>query len=91
MGKARSAAAARQARPRANPFEVKVNRQKFPVLGRSARHDVGQPGLSRARAIQKVRSGPPPGLSSRICTQKSHLARGGRSGTPPGRPSCRRC
>lgn len=32
---------------------MKVNRQKFPVLGRSTRHDVGQPGLARARAIHK--------------------------------------
>lgn len=64
MGRARSAgarqapggpAAARGGRPRPNPnpFEVKVNRQKFPVLGRRARHDVGQPGVSRARALRK--------------------------------------
>uniref|UniRef100_F7CL12 NOP14 nucleolar protein n=1 Tax=Ornithorhynchus anatinus TaxID=9258 RepID=F7CL12_ORNAN len=36
-----------------NPFEVKVNRQKFHVLGRKTRHDVGIPGVSRAKAIQK--------------------------------------
>ncbi|XP_045429957.1 nucleolar protein 14 isoform X2 [Pipistrellus kuhlii] len=42
-----------RARPNPNPFEVKVNRQKFQVLGRKTRHDVGQPGVSRARAIQK--------------------------------------
>ncbi|KAG8508660.1 Nucleolar protein 14, partial [Galemys pyrenaicus] len=64
MGRARSAGArqapggpagARGSRPRPNPnpFEVKVNRQKFPVLGRRPRHDVGLPGVSRARAIQK--------------------------------------
>ncbi|XP_059962702.1 nucleolar protein 14 [Mesoplodon densirostris] len=65
MGKARSAGArgkapgapagARggRARPSANPFEVKVNRQKFQVLGRKTRHDVGLPGVSRARALQK--------------------------------------
>jgi len=65
MGKARPAAARRKgpgapagaqggrARPIPNPFEVKVNRQKFPVLGRKARHAVGQPGVSRARAVQK--------------------------------------
>ncbi|XP_024429557.1 nucleolar protein 14 [Desmodus rotundus] len=40
-------------RPNPNPFEVKVNRQKFQVLGRKTRHDVGMPGVSRARAIQK--------------------------------------
>ncbi|XP_053757726.1 nucleolar protein 14 isoform X3 [Panthera pardus] len=39
--------------PNPNPFEVKVNRQKFPVLGRKARHAVGLPGVSRARAVQK--------------------------------------
>ncbi|XP_040481289.1 nucleolar protein 14 [Ursus maritimus] len=42
-----------RAKPNPNPFEVKVNRQKFPVLGRKARHAVGQPGVSRARAVQK--------------------------------------
>ncbi|XP_037385690.1 nucleolar protein 14 [Talpa occidentalis] len=64
MGRA-GAAGARQApggpagarggrpRPNPNPFEVKFNRQKFPVLGRRTRHDVGLPGVSRARAIQK--------------------------------------
>ncbi|XP_022362070.1 nucleolar protein 14 [Enhydra lutris kenyoni] len=65
MGKARPAAARKRgavapagaqggrARPNPNPFEVKVNRQKFPVLGRKARHAVGQPGVSRARAVHK--------------------------------------
>ncbi|XP_059022487.1 nucleolar protein 14 isoform X3 [Mustela lutreola] len=65
MGKARLAAARTRgagapagaqggrARPNPNPFEVKVNRQKFPVLGRKARHAVGQPGVSRARAVHK--------------------------------------
>lgn len=65
MGKARATAARAKApgapagarggraRPNPNPFEVKVNRQKFQVLGRKTRHDVGLPGVSRARAIQK--------------------------------------
>ncbi|XP_032711855.1 nucleolar protein 14 [Lontra canadensis] len=65
MGKARPAGARKRgavapagaqggrARPNPNPFEVKVNRQKFPVLGRKARHAVGQPGVSRARAVHK--------------------------------------
>ncbi|XP_019567036.2 nucleolar protein 14 [Rhinolophus sinicus] len=62
MGKAKAAGArpkapagARggRARPNPNPFEVKVNRQKFQILGRKTRHDVGLPGVSRARAIQK--------------------------------------
>ncbi|XP_031541226.1 nucleolar protein 14 isoform X2 [Vicugna pacos] len=65
MGKARSAGARGKApgapagprggrpRPNPNPFEVKVNRQKFQILGRKTRHDVGLPGVSRARALQK--------------------------------------
>ncbi|XP_004617520.1 nucleolar protein 14 [Sorex araneus] len=62
MGKARRAGSSRKgpgapagarAKSNPNPFEVKVNRQKFPVLGRKARHDVGLPGVSRARALQK--------------------------------------
>lgn len=71
MGKARAAGARTKApagarggraRPNPNPFEVKVNRQKFQVLGRKTRHDVGLPGVSRARAIQKVSGAPcPPG------------------------------
>lgn len=44
-----------------NPFEVKVNRQKFQILGRKTRHDVGLPGVSRARAIRKVRGQALPG------------------------------
>ncbi|XP_076992393.1 nucleolar protein 14 isoform X2 [Tamandua tetradactyla] len=60
MGKAKSAGAKRntfaaqvRAKPNPNPFEVKVNRQKFQILGRKTRHDVGLPGVSRARAIKK--------------------------------------
>lgn len=40
-----------------NPFEVKINRKKFDVLGRKSKHDVGLPGVSRSRAIQKVKHG----------------------------------
>lgn len=39
-----------------NPFEVKINRKKFEVLGRKSKHDVGLPGVSRSKAINKVRS-----------------------------------
>ncbi|XP_006893679.1 PREDICTED: nucleolar protein 14 [Elephantulus edwardii] len=65
MGKARSAGAGRKPpgaqagarrvkqKPNPNPFEVKVNRQKFQILGRKTRHDVGLPGVSRARAVKK--------------------------------------
>uniref|UniRef100_A0A8C9A9Y7 NOP14 nucleolar protein n=1 Tax=Prolemur simus TaxID=1328070 RepID=A0A8C9A9Y7_PROSS len=65
MGKAKAAGARRKAsgapsgarrgpaKACPNPFEVKVNRQKFQILGRKTRHDVGLPGVSRARAIRK--------------------------------------
>ena len=36
-----------------NPFEVKVNKQKFQVLGRPTKHERGLPGVSRARALEK--------------------------------------
>lgn len=36
-----------------NPFEVKINRKKFDVLGRKTKHDVGLPGVSRSKAINK--------------------------------------
>ncbi|XP_008294954.1 nucleolar protein 14 [Stegastes partitus] len=36
-----------------NPFEVKINRKKFDILGRKTKHDVGLPGVSRSKAITK--------------------------------------
>ncbi|BES96458.1 Hypothetical protein NTJ_09270 [Nesidiocoris tenuis] len=36
-----------------NPFEIRVNRQKFNVLGRTLKTDRGRPGLSRAKSINK--------------------------------------
>uniref|UniRef100_A0A8C8S7Y4 NOP14 nucleolar protein n=1 Tax=Pelusios castaneus TaxID=367368 RepID=A0A8C8S7Y4_9SAUR len=36
-----------------NPFEVKVNKQKFQILGRRTKHDVGLPGVSRSKAVKK--------------------------------------
>lgn len=39
---------------KSNPFEVKVNRQKFDILGRKTKNDVGLPGVSRSKAIKKV-------------------------------------
>ncbi|KAJ8402380.1 hypothetical protein AAFF_G00368690 [Aldrovandia affinis] len=36
-----------------NPFEVKINRKKFEVLGRKTKNDVGLPGVSRSKANQK--------------------------------------
>nr|XP_056711655.1 nucleolar protein 14 [Euleptes europaea] len=38
---------------RSNPFEVKVNKQKFHILGRKTKHDVGLPGVSRSKAHKK--------------------------------------
>jgi nucleolar protein 14 len=37
-----------------NPFEVHVNRQKYEILGRKAKNDIGLPGVARAKAITKV-------------------------------------
>lgn len=37
-----------------NPFEVKINKKKFDVLGRKSKHDVGLPGVSRSKAHNKV-------------------------------------
>ncbi|KAK9532481.1 hypothetical protein VZT92_009862 [Zoarces viviparus] len=36
-----------------NPFEVKINRKKFDILGRKGKHDVGLPGVSRSKANNK--------------------------------------
>ncbi|XP_077992543.1 nucleolar protein 14-like isoform X2 [Glandiceps talaboti] len=36
-----------------NPFEIRVNKQKHSVLGRKVKHDKGNPGVSRSRAIKK--------------------------------------
>ena len=38
-----------------NPFEVRVNRKKHDVLGQKLKSGRGLPGVSRSRAIQKVR------------------------------------
>ena len=41
-----------------NPFEVKINRQKHQVVGGKLMiHDRGMPGVSRSKAIEKVRIG----------------------------------
>lgn len=37
-----------------NPFEVRVNKEKYSILGRKLKHDKGLPGLSRSKAIKKV-------------------------------------
>lgn len=53
--KAKGSAESTIAMVKSNPFEVKVNRQKFNILGRKTKNDVGLPGVSRSKAIKKVR------------------------------------
>ena len=62
MGKAKKRGMAEKVRnkkktttEKVNPFEVKFNRQKHNVLGRKVKHDKGKPGVSRSKAIKKVR------------------------------------
>lgn len=38
-----------------NPFEVHINKEKFKVLGKKSKNDWGLPGVSRAKALKKVR------------------------------------
>ena len=39
-----------------NPFEVRLNRKKHEVIGQKIKSDVGgRPGLSRSKAIEKVK------------------------------------
>ncbi|XP_063780458.1 nucleolar protein 14 [Pseudophryne corroboree] len=59
MGKKKPSAAAAvrlskaRSEVRGNPFEVKVNKQKFTVLGRKVKHNVGLPGVSRSKSLKK--------------------------------------
>lgn len=38
-----------------NPFEVHINKQKHQVLGQKLKNDRGLPGVSRAKAIKRVK------------------------------------
>jgi len=38
-----------------NPFEIHTNKRKYDILGRKLKHDRGLPGISRSKAIRKVR------------------------------------
>ena len=38
-----------------NPFEIRLNRKKHEVIGQKNKNDVGRPGLSRSKAIEKVK------------------------------------
>lgn len=41
---------------RTNPFEIKVNKQKHKIIGKNlTKFDRGVPGVSRSKAIKKVR------------------------------------
>ena len=47
-----------------NPLEVRLNRKKHEVIGQKNKSDAeGRPGLSRSKAIEKVK-----GEDIRICT-----------------------
>ena len=37
-----------------NPFEVRVNKKKYHVLGQRSKSEKGHPGISRSKSIQKV-------------------------------------
>lgn len=65
MGKPRSKAAAEvvarkkkrrlaRSETKNNPFEVRVNRRKYDVLGQKFKSGRGLPGVARSRAVQKV-------------------------------------
>ncbi|XP_070540572.1 nucleolar protein 14-like [Ptychodera flava] len=36
-----------------NPFEIRINKEKYSVLGRKTKHDKGVPGVSRSKAMKK--------------------------------------
>jgi len=36
-----------------NPFELHINSKKFTILGRKSKNEVGKPGISRSKSIQK--------------------------------------
>ncbi|XP_053107859.1 nucleolar protein 14 [Hemicordylus capensis] len=53
VAKAQGPPAAAAGLARSNPFEVKINKQKFHILGRKTKHDVGLPGVTRSKAHRK--------------------------------------
>ena len=40
--------------PKENPFEVRVNKRRYDILGRKIKHEKGNPGVSRSRGLKKV-------------------------------------
>ena len=37
-----------------NPFEVRINKRRYDILGRKSKHEKGNPGVSRSRGLKKV-------------------------------------
>ena len=52
-GMAERVAGKTKAPPKLNPFDVRFVKDKQKVLGKKNRNDVGKPGITRAKAIQK--------------------------------------
>ncbi|XP_071827563.1 nucleolar protein 14-like isoform X2 [Apostichopus japonicus] len=38
---------------KSNPFEIRLNRQKHPILGKKRKHEKGNPGIARSKAVEK--------------------------------------
>ena len=37
-----------------NPFEIRINKRRYDILGRKTKHDKGKPGVSRSKGLKKV-------------------------------------
>ena len=37
-----------------NPFELRLNKRRYEILGRKSKHDKGRPGVARSKGIKKV-------------------------------------
>ena len=54
--RSKNVALAKKRKTTVNPFEVRVNRKKHDVIGQKTKSDAGgRPGLSRSKAIEKVK------------------------------------
>jgi len=56
-GKRRNATdfSAKVQKPEDNPFEIRINRKKHDNLGRVNKNERGRPGISRSKAVEKVK------------------------------------
>lgn len=52
-----------------NPFELRINHERYNILGRASKNDKGMPGVSRNKAIKKRKEFM---LKSRLLTSKSN-------------------